>query len=135
MRQDMHSDMAIARMDQRRGHRFQPPAKDLKKIPALYATENTPLHQKYVYLHYFVGPCDWWITELDSNSWEAFGYVNLGNPEYAEWGYIDLTELGQETIPVGVNGRKVPFPVERDCWWTITQVKNIDGINVYETRT
>lgn len=55
-----------------------------------------------IYLHYFIGSCDWWITEKDVGSkddqpgeeqWQAFGYACLGDPMNAECGYICLPEI------------------------------------------
>jgi hypothetical protein len=78
-----------------RGHDFWPSVSVLEAIPALYATEDTPEREKVVHLHYFVGGCDWWVVELDSAERPqlAFGYVCLGDPQMAEWGYIPLDEL------------------------------------------
>jgi hypothetical protein len=49
------------------------------------------------HLHYFVGGCDWWITEKDAETpaepgqHQAFGIANLGyGPEL---GYISIVEL------------------------------------------
>jgi hypothetical protein len=77
----------------RRGHDFWPPAEVLEAIPALYATEDVAERDKIVHLHYFVGGCDWWVVELDSieRPQLAFGYVCLGDPQMAEWGYIPST--------------------------------------------
>jgi hypothetical protein len=48
-----------------------------------------------VHLHYFAGACDWWVVELNSieRPGRAFGFVCLGDPAMAEWGYIDPLEL------------------------------------------
>ena len=35
----------------------------------------------------------WLIAELDREKNLAFGYANLNNDDYAEWGYIDVREL------------------------------------------
>lgn len=46
-----------------------------------------------IYLHYFIGNCNWYITEKDSaeNQLQAFGLADLGyGPEY---GYISIKEL------------------------------------------
>ena len=37
----------------------------LSKIPRLYETENVPLEEKRVYLHFFIGACDWYVAEYD----------------------------------------------------------------------
>ena len=51
-----------------------------------------------VYLHYFFGGCDWYITEkdVDGGVQQAFGYAVLfGDKENAELGYICITEINQ----------------------------------------
>ena len=35
----------------------------------------------------------WLIAELDPERNLAFGYANLNNDDFAEWGYISITEL------------------------------------------
>jgi hypothetical protein len=97
----------------RRGHDFWPPADVLEAIPALYATEDVAAADKVVHLHYFVGGCDWWVVELDSieRPQLAFGYVCLGDPQLAEWGYIPLDELAEIFRPP-------LLIVERDLRWT-----------------
>jgi hypothetical protein len=94
----------------RRGHDFLPGWEDLTAIPQLYATEDVPLADKVIHLHFFLGSCDWYIAEIDDGSWLAFGYANLGDPQNAEWGYVSLPEL--EAVRVG------PWVVERDLAWT-----------------
>lgn len=46
-----------------------------------------------IFLHYFIGNCNWYITEKDSEEeqLQAFGIADLGyGPEY---GYISIKEL------------------------------------------
>jgi hypothetical protein len=45
--------------------------------------------------------CDWFISEYDGEDL-FFGYAIIGNPEFAEWGYISFTELKQIRIPPGI---------------------------------
>lgn len=106
---------------QRRGHDFFPPATEVAAaIPELYATEkNGPLKGQWVWLHYFVGSCDWWLTELDLTGWLGFGYACLGDSQCAEWGYVDLTEL--EALQV--HGWLV---VERDLHWTPRRASEVN---------
>jgi hypothetical protein len=89
----------------RRGHAFVTKTL-LRTIPALYATEHTPLAEKTIHAHYFVGQCDWYIGELDPTTGDAFGYCDLGMG-FPEWGYVNLRELEQTVV----NGWLV---VERD---------------------
>jgi hypothetical protein len=62
----------------------------LKTIPALYATERTPLDEKTLHAHYFFGDHDWYLAELDPDAGRAFGYSTGGS---CEWGYMDLFEM------------------------------------------
>lgn len=70
------------------------PAKErLAKIPRLYETERIPLKDKLIYLHFFIGGCDWYIAEYDGKDL-FWGFAILNNDyEMAEWGYISFKEL------------------------------------------
>lgn len=70
------------------------PSQDrLDQIPMLYETESIPLRNKLIYLHFFIGGCDWYIAEFDGED-TFFGYAII-NHDYinAEWGYISFQEL------------------------------------------
>jgi len=96
----------------RRGHAFLPPKAVLDKIPALYGTDSVPAEDKIVWLHYFSAASDHYITELDPETGEAFGYAKLASfPEGAEWGYVYLPELEQVNVSHGL------VIVERDMHW------------------
>ena len=70
-----------------------PTAKRLSKIPKLYATENIPAEEKMIHLHFFIGNCDWFISEFDGDD-TLFGFAVLGGDwQNAEWGYISFSEL------------------------------------------
>jgi len=63
-----------------------------------------------VYLHYFMGNFDFWITERDMGDGsadlqqhQAFGFVNLGDPDNAELGYISLPELFASNVELDLN--------------------------------
>lgn len=96
----------------RRGHAFYPPAKVAAPVPALYATEQQPAAEKTLYLHYFGGSYDCWLAEYDPSTGEGFGYVSLGDPDNAEWGYVSLPELEQVNAGLVI--------IERDLYWTPT---------------
>ena len=65
----------------------------LAEIPKLYETENTPLKDKLIYLHFFIAGCDWYIAEYDGEDL-FWGFAILNNDyEMAEWGYISFSEL------------------------------------------
>jgi hypothetical protein len=64
-------------------------------MPKTYEQEGKG-DQATVYLHYFIGGCDWWITEKDvdgdgAGQVQAFGLVDIG--EGPELGYISLPEV------------------------------------------
>lgn len=86
----------------RRGHKLLP-QELVERIPELYETDGTPLEDKVIHAHYFIGAADWHIAELDRETGEMFGRCNLGLG-YPEWGYVriqDLAELkGQFGLPV-----------------------------------
>jgi hypothetical protein len=70
------------------------PSKErLEKIPKLYETEDIPLADKLIYLHFFIGGCDWFVAEFDGDDL-FWGYAILNEDHHnAEWGYISFQEL------------------------------------------
>ena len=63
-----------------------------------------------VHLRYFIGNFDFWITERDMGDGsadlqqhQAFGFVNLGDPDNAELGYISLPELFASNVELDLN--------------------------------
>jgi hypothetical protein len=44
---------------------YEPTPEKLAKLPKLYETEKIPLKDKPIYIHFFVGDCDWFISEYD----------------------------------------------------------------------
>lgn len=103
-----------AAYDALRGHTFLPPLEERATVPPLYATEHTPLGEKVVHLHYFVGACDWLVMELDPLNNTAFGWVDLGDPASAELGYFSLDELASIAAPHPSGSFVI---VERDLYW------------------
>lgn len=65
------------------------------KIPELYATERIPIERKIIHQRYQIKEIGyyWLIAELDRKENLAFGYANLNNDDFAEWGYISIDEL------------------------------------------
>jgi hypothetical protein len=65
----------------------------LKDIPKLYAQDEKGKNA-IAYMHYFGPSSDWYITEFDPNTNEAFGYVILnGDCQNSEFGYIDVQQF------------------------------------------
>lgn len=64
-------------------------------MPKTYEQDGLGL-ESVAFLHYFLGGCDWYITEkdMDGGVLQAFGYAVLnGDREMAELGYISIAEL------------------------------------------
>ena len=95
--------------------------KQLSKIPKFYSTENTSLKEKMIYMHFFIGGCDWYAAEYSREEQCFFGFAILNNDyEMAEWGYFSLQELSE---------LKVQFlEVDRDLHFPPTKAKDIENI-------
>ncbi|MFC1878262.1 DUF2958 domain-containing protein [Thermodesulfobacteriota bacterium] len=99
----------------------KPTKKQLDKIPRLYVTEDTPLKEKIVQMHFFILECDWFITEFDGED-IFFGYALLnGDQQNAEWGYISLKEL-QELSIKGIE-------IDREIHWKPKPAREIEKIS------
>lgn len=51
-----------------------------------------------VYAHYFVGGCDWLITEYDPATARMYGWACLGDRQNAELGYVAHAELDRVRV-------------------------------------
>jgi hypothetical protein len=69
--------------------------------PCNLETEKVPLKDRPIYIHFFIGDCDWFISEYDGEDL-LFGYAVIGNAIFAEWGYMSFEELRQIKIPPGI---------------------------------
>ena len=69
-----------------------PAPEQLAKLPKIYKTEKVPLKDKSIHIHFFIGDCDWFISEYDGEGL-FFGYAIIGKPAFADWGYISFTNL------------------------------------------
>lgn len=101
----------------------EPTRERLARIPRLYETEDIPLPDKLVHLHFFIGGCDWYIVEYDGEDL-FFGFAILNNDlQNAEWGYVSLSEL---------KAIKVHGCLEVDCelkeHWEVKRASEIDKI-------
>jgi len=100
----------------------EPTKEQLAKIPKLYETEKTPLRDKMIYLHFFIGGCDWYIAEYDGDLFWGYAILN-GDFDMAEWGYISLEELKSIKIPPG-------FEVDCDLYWEVRKASEIEKIRI-----
>jgi hypothetical protein len=97
----------------------------LDRVPRLYETEDVPLKEKLVHLHFFIGGCDWYICETNGRDL-MWGFCIL-NKDYAmaEWGYVSLSEL---------RSIKIDGWLEVDCeleeFWQVKKAKEIEKIRI-----
>lgn len=98
-----------------------PTKAQLGQIPGLYSTEDVPIPDKIIYLHFFIGGCDWYISEYDGTD-RFFGFAILNDDfEMAEWGYISFKELQA----IKVNGW---LEIDCDLHWQTRRASEIDRI-------
>ena len=99
----------------------EPTTDQLAQIPRLYATDGTPLQDKLIYLHFFIGNSDWYIAEYDGQ--HIFWGFAILNQDYfnAEWGYIPFNELKEIKIAD-------LFEVDCDLYWRIRPARKVDKI-------
>lgn len=98
-----------------------PTKERLDKIPRLYETEDIPVADKIIYLHFFIGGCDWYIAKYDGED-TFWGYANLNDDQNAEWGYVSFSELKE------VNAQGFEVDCEKEEFWTIKKASEIEGI-------
>ena len=85
----------------------------LENVPPLYGQDGKGKNA-VVWLHYFSGASDWYITELDKKENRAFGYVILnGDVEMSELGYISLDELTSYDV------------VNLDLYWSVQTLNQV----------
>lgn len=101
----------------------KPTQQELSKIPALYSSEETPLKEKVIHMHFFIGGCDWYATEYNPEDGLFFGFAILNNDlEMAEWGYFSLQELSEV---------KVKFlEIDRDLYWKPVKACEVERIRL-----
>ena len=99
-----------------------PSQERLDRIPRLYETEDIPLRDKLIYLHFFIGACDWFISEYDGED-TFFGFAILNNDlRNAEWGYISFSELKS----ISIDGIEIDCEIE--LAWEIRKAFEVDKI-------
>jgi len=97
----------------------EPSKERLARIPRLYETESTPVKDKIIHLHFFIGGCDWYVTEYDGDDL-FFGYAILnGDIQNAEWGYVSFQEMKE----ISVHGIEIDCELEE--YWQPTPVSQV----------
>jgi hypothetical protein len=103
-----------------------PSPERLARIPRLYDTENVPLKDKVIHLHFFLAGCDWYITEYDGGDL-FFGYAILnGDHDCAEWGYVSFKELRE--LKIGF----LEVDCELEAYWGFKKASDIKQIKVWD---
>ncbi len=99
------------------------PTKDrLNRIPRLYETENVDLKDKLIYLHFFLGGCDWYACEFDGED-TFWGFAILDSDfQNAEWGYFCLSEMRDIRV------RFVEIDCELERYWRIRPASHVNKI-------
>ena len=99
----------------------KPSELELSKIPKYYSSEEIPLKEKMIYMHFFIEGCDWYAAEYDPQNKLFFGFAILNDDlEMAEWGYFSLEELSDI---------KVKFlEIDRDLHFTPSKAIDIKRI-------
>ncbi len=99
---------------------YEPPHEELSALPKLYETEKTPLKDKVIHLHFFIGSSDFYIAEFDGDDlfW-GFAILN-GDLQMAEWGYSSFSELKS----INVSG----LQVDCDLHWTAKPASEVELI-------
>ena len=77
----------------------KPSDEELSRVPKFYSSEEVPLKEKMIYMHFFIGGCDWYAAEYSPEEKCFFGFAILNNDyEMAEWGYFSRDEF-RELFP------------------------------------
>ena len=99
-----------------------PSPQRLDRIPRLYETESVSSQDKLIHLHFFIGGCDWFVAEFDSED-TFWGFVILnGDCRNAEWGYFSLAEL----MAISIRGIEVDCELEH--LWLIRPASRVGKI-------
>jgi hypothetical protein len=77
-------------------------------MPETYEQEGKG-EEAVIYLHYFIGDCDWYIIEKDSDEeqLQAFGIADLGYG--TEYGYISIPAIKKILDCLGLPSRPPPI--------------------------
>ncbi len=84
-------------------------AQRIEKMPKSYETDGQG-ENAVVYLHYFTGSGNWWITEKDAEGGvdQAFGKADLYG-DGGELGYISITELVENNVEIDLHWTPKPL--------------------------
>lgn len=84
----------------------------IASMPVTYQQESKG-DDAIVYLHYFIGQCDFWISEKDKlgdGTFQSYGLVSLyGDVRSAEFGYVDLHDVIQNNAELDLYWKPKSF--------------------------
>jgi len=92
--------------------------KILDSLPGLDESAGLTIEQQKVWCKFFGARCTWYITAYDAAERLAFGFVNMGDSQMAELGYIPIQELESLRFPFGLS-------IERDIYFTPMPLKEV----------
>lgn len=100
----------------------EPREDELVRLPKLYDTDGVLLEDKLIHMHFFIGGCDWYVSEYSPEERLFFGYAILHDDfQNAEWGYMSFDEMRA----INIKG----IEIDRDLHWKPTRAINIERIN------
>jgi hypothetical protein len=137
--QDDQPTLPIEVNRERRGMPFLPKKEELAQIPPLEGqvlNENTMSERKravyLIYAHYFGGPYDFYLAEIDVDKDMAYGVFRVANGKNKGnyWGYYNLSKLEKFSYrqPISFNGADpvaYTAPLERDLYWDYEAAGNL----------
>jgi hypothetical protein len=88
---------------------------NLKKLPALYETENIPLEEKIAVVKFFTPDAQWTWYAVEYNPKQEL-FWGLVDGQEKEWGYFTLGQLKS------VRG-KLGLSIERDLYFSPQPIK------------
>lgn len=103
------------------------PLELIQEMPRLYEQDGKG-DQATVHAHLFGPIGDFYLTEVNKEGTEAFGWSRLsGMPDMAELGYISITEL--KDLLSKYTSRPslltVKYMVERDLYWSKCTIEDV----------
>ena len=100
----------------------------IKQLPTLEETAELTTEEQFAYVKFFnpLGNHQWFLTAYEPEQNLAFGYVNLNDPQMAEFGYISIQEIEEIKLPFGMG-------IERDRGFSKTPLNEvIDKVQNFE---
>jgi len=98
--------------------------KDWQRFLSCMIQRKLHLKDKLIYIHFFIGDCDWYVAEYEKDRF--WGYVILnGDTQNAEWGYFSFNELKN----IKIHGFH-EIDCESEKLWKVRKASEVDKISV-----